>query len=308
MATLDGLTGTVLAEHPVLSTATPFPMTATAAATAAAAYPGWVPGIGAGAAPIEIIEAIRLIRMGSLVGLATLLTTPPPRPCLIRLAPDMVLVANWRPGLHAFYLQGADGKWRQSPVIGQGTPDGVLIADLPALERGYGRPLPPGVLAMARPRPRNVPKSLQTTDTSIATAMANAPDPCKNLPGQRHHMIPAALMEVHQSFLTAIDFTLDQGANLIRLPSDDAQKAGMLRECAENRPIHRGPTARIYERAVSSQLNTIEGELNAGQITRQGAAQKVQRLMSLVRQELESGRYTNVNDPALSRAIASWRI
>ncbi len=274
---------------------------------AAAAAPGWLPGIGFSANPLEIAEAIRLVRLGSLFGLAMFLTTVPPHPSLIRIAPDMVLVANWRPGLHAFYLRGADGMWRQS-VVGRGTPDGQLLADLTTLARAYGRPLPPEVLAMARPKQLNGSPKLQTTSAGIAKAMANSNDPCNQLPGQRHHMIPASLMPVHQYFLTAIDFTLDQGDNLINLPSDGAQQTGMRQKCGQNRPLHNGRTANIYERAVSSQLNTIEGELNSGEITAQGAKDKVQRLMSLIRSELESGRYANVNDPALSRTIAGWRI
>lgn len=302
MKTPDRLAAISWNDHPVLAATAPMRL------AAVAAHPGWVPGAGAGLTAIEIVEIIRLLRMGSIVGLAFALTTPPPRPTLIRLAPDLIMVANWRPGRHAFYLQGADGRWHQSPVVGQGTPDGVLVADLPALARGYGRPLPPGVLAMARPRPAGVPASLQTTASGIATAMANAPDPCNNLPGQRHHMIPASLTPIHQDFLKAIGFTLDQGANLINLPSTASQQAGMAQQCRQNRPIHNGRTAKIYENAVSRQLNTIEGELNAGQITRQGAAAKVQRLMSLIRREIESGRYSNVNDPALARTIAEWRI
>lgn len=138
--------------------------------------------------------------------------------------------------------------------------------------------------------------------------MANAPDPCKNLPGQRHHMILATLMVAHQSLLTAIDFTLDQAANLINIPSNGAQQTGMQQQCKQTRPIHNGRTAGIYERAVSSQLNTIEGELNLGTISKEAASAKVQRLMTVIRKELESGGYANVNDPKLSQTIAEWKL
>lgn len=305
MAKMHELAGAGAIDDPMARTAVPFPATA---AAAAAARPSFAPGFGIVANPVQIAEAIRLLRVGSLVGLAFALTTPPPRPTVIEITPDFVLVANYRRGSHAFFLRGADGMFRLSPVIGSGTPDGRLVADLGALERAYGRALPPAILAMARPRPANVAAALQTTSSGIARAMAGAPDPCNQLPGQRHHMIPASLMPTHQTFLTAIGFTLDQGANLINLPSNTTQQNGMAQHCRQNRPIHNGRTASIYERAVSSQLNTIEGELNAGLITRQGAADKVQRLMTLIRRELESGRYANVNDPALSRTIAGWRI
>ena len=181
MAAIDGLAGTTLADHPVLSTATPFPVVASAAAVAA--RPGWLPVAGEGVTFIDIIEAIRLLRVGSLVGLATLLTRTIPRPYLVNLAPDMVMVANWRPGWHAFYKRDADGMWRKMPVIGHGTPQGVLVADLTELERAYGRPLPPGVLAMAKPRPEGVPKQLQTTDATIATAMAKCAGPLQERAG-----------------------------------------------------------------------------------------------------------------------------
>lgn len=298
MKTPDMLAETSWGDDPVLAVAAPMRL------GAIAAHPGWVPGAGVGLTAIEIVEIIRLLRVGSMVGLAFALTTVPPRPSLVRLAPDMVMVANWRPGLHAFYLQGADGLWRRSPVVGQGTPDGALVADLPALARGYGHPLPPSVLGMARPRPAGVPAALQATASGMARAMANAPDPCKDLPGQRHHMVPASLMKRHETFLTRIVFTLDHGANLINLPSTDAQRTGMSQLCRQNRPIHSGRTAARYENAVSDRLNRIEGDLNAGRITPEQAGARVRRLMDMIRSELESGRHANVNDPGLADAIA----
>lgn len=113
---------------------------------------------------------------------------------------------------------------------------------------------------------------------------------------------------MHQRFLILIGFTLDQGANMIKLPSDAAQKTGMAELCRQDRPIHNGRTANDYHDAVSSQLNAIEGEMNAGDLTARQAAAKVDRLMSLLPQALQSGRYANVNDPALARVIESWRI
>lgn len=303
MKTPDRLAQAFPTDDPVLLAAAPMRL------AAPAARPGWASGLGWGVGPEAVVamEGARLLRAGFMWALATLFR-PPPHPVRIEVGPGLVLVANYRPGLHAFFVQGADGRWRLSPVVGRGTPDGVLVADLPALARDYGRPLPPGVLAMAAPRPAGVPARLQTTGAGIAKAMADSNDPCGNQPGQRHHMIPAVLMRNHQRFLTLIGFTLDQGANMIKLPSDAAQKSGMAQLCQQDRPIHNGRTANHYHDAVSSQLNAIEGEMNAGDITARQAAAKVDRLMSLLRQELQSGRYANVNDPALARVIESWRI
>ena len=305
---LDNLTGTRAASEATVRAAAPIQLAQAGAIAGPMSGPGSMSGLGWGVNPIEIWEALRLLRIGSLVGLAIFLTTPPPRPEGIRLSADLLLVANWRPGVHAFYIQGADGLWRMAPVMGHGTPEGQLVVDLGALAAAYGGPLPGSVLEMARPRPSGVPAQLQTTNTTIATAMANAPDPCKNLPGQRHHMIPASLMTRHQVFLTRVNFTLDQGANLINLPSSGPQQSDMQQQCRQNRPVHNGRTASHYENAVSDKLNQIEGELNALRITPQQAASRVDRLMSLIRSELESGRYTNVNDPNLARAISGMRL
>lgn len=184
--------------------------------------------------------------------------------------------------------------------------NGHISFDLSALQRAYGKELPPGILAMAG-RPAGVPVQLQTNPSTLAKAMAGAPDPCKNAKGPQHHIIPAELMTTHQGFLTKINFTLDQPANIIRLPGEDRQQQDMKQLCGELRPLHRGRHGNAYKNAVSEQLNKIEARFNSGQITSSQARSEVGRLMSEIRAELSTSRHAMVNDLSVADFIRSLR-
>jgi hypothetical protein len=181
--------------------------------------------------------------------------------------------------------------------------NGQLQFDLGALEAAYGKQIPTGILQMAA-RPAGVPTALQTTASGITTAMAGAPDPCGNLPGQRHHILPAEIMSANQQFLTRIGFKLDQPANMMKLPANQSQRNNMAEMCGENRPIHSGRHPREYGNAVSEQLRAIEGRgLGASE-----SRELVNRLMSAIRTELSSGGYSSVSDPRLANFIRAIRL
>lgn len=184
--------------------------------------------------------------------------------------------------------------------------DGQLIFDAAELERAYGGPLPDSVMQMARPANVSNP-ALQTTSRATATAMAGAPDPCKNLPGQNHHIVPAQLMQQHERFLTQIGFQLDDPNNLIRLPTDATQQNDMQQMCGATRPIHNGSHG-TYSQAVNQQLSRIEQQYVRGDITAAQARVKVDQLMQSVRSILNSGTYSSINDAGIARQIANLRI
>lgn len=185
------------------------------------------------------------------------------------------------------------------PVQVQG---GKLSFDLTTLQKAYGKALPPGILAMAG-RPAGVPAALQTNPSTLAKAMAGAPDPCKNAGGQQHHIIPAELMVKHQQFLTRINFVLDQPANIIRLPGDAPQRSDMEKLCGELRPLHRGRHPDAHKNAISDKLSQIENRMNSGQLSPAQARGEVNRLMSEIRAELSSTRHAMVNDISVANFI-----
>lgn len=176
--------------------------------------------------------------------------------------------------------------------------NGQLSFDADLLARSYGQPLPDSVLAMAA-RPAGVSNpDLQTTNRATAAAMAGAPDPCRNLPGQRHHIIPAQLMARHESFLTQIGFRLDDPNNLVRLPSNAPQQANMQQMCGETRPTHTGSHGR-YTDALDGKLSRIEARFNRGDISAQEAMAQVRQLMSQIRAELSTGSHATINSQSL---------
>lgn len=214
------------------------------------------------------------------------------------------------PGTRAYFTADTPGRfWGTNqkvlnvPVSVQ---NGHINFDLSALQRAYGKQLPPGILAMAG-RPAAVPAALQTNQTTLRAAMAGAPDPCRNASGPQHHIIPAELMTRHQSFLTKINFTLDQPANIIRLPGNRDQRQEMKELCGQWRPLHAGRHTRDYGNAISEKLTNIESRLNSGQINQVQARNEVGRLMSEIRAELSTSRHALVNDASVSNFIRSLK-
>lgn len=135
--------------------------------------------------------------------------------------------------------------------------------------------------------------------------MAQAPDPCKDLPGQSHHMMPAQLMERHEDFFTQIGFRLDDPANMVRLPRNGAEQTDMAQLCGETRPTHNGSHGK-YSDAVDDKIKGIKEALDDGDITSVEARAKVQMLMNEVRSAISSGRFSgSINDPALAAYIRS---
>lgn len=185
--------------------------------------------------------------------------------------------------------------------------NGQVQFDLGTLQQAYGRPLPEGIVAMAG-RPAGVPAALQTTQGGAVTAMAGAPDPCRNLPGAAHHIIPASAMAANQAFLTKIGFVLDQPANMMKLPTNSTQQSDMSQMCGETRPIHQGRHPNSYEQAISDKLQGIESRLNAGSITQSEARSLVNELMSKVRTEISTGGHLRINDASLSHFIRNLRL
>lgn len=133
----------------------------------------------------------------------------------------------------------------------------------------------------------------------------SAPDPCRDMKGQRHHIIPAEAMAGHQKFLAQIGFALDQPANMIRLPSDGKMQQEMKEFCDQKRPIHLGRHPTDYRNAISDKLTQIESRLNSGQINNAQARGEVNRLMGEIRAELSSSRHGFVNDASVIRFIRS---
>jgi A nuclease family of the HNH/ENDO VII superfamily with conserved AHH len=289
-----------------------------------------LPAAGAGAATGQVsldIAAIRAAAAGigpyaavigrlGVLSLPLMLSGDTPRPpaqdlkfgdLTLRITAPAAFTEVGDPGTRAQFLVDKPGWFHfgsgqtalNVPVTVQ---NGQVQFDLGALQQAYGRPLPEGILAMAG-RPAGVPAALQTTSSGIATAMAGAPDPCRNLPGQRHHIIPAEAMTANQAFLTRIGFTLDQPANMIKLPANATQRNDMSQMCGETRPIHNGRHPQSYEQAVSQQLRGIESRLNAGTITRAEARSLVNELMSTIRTELTTGGYARINDSAVANFI-----
>lgn len=205
-----------------------------------------------------------------------------------------------KPGLIHF---GSGKRKLDVPVTVQ---NGQISFDIGALQRAYGKQLPPGILAMAA-RPAGVPAALQTNPTTLRTAMAGAPDPCRNASGPQHHIIPAELMTRHQSFFTKINFTLDQPANIIRLPGNRDQRQEMKDLCGQWRPLHAGRHTRDYGNAISEKLTNIERRLNSSQINQVQARNEVGRLMSEIRAELSISRHALVNDVSVSNFIRSLK-
>jgi A nuclease family of the HNH/ENDO VII superfamily with conserved AHH len=297
----------------------------------AVAIPAAGSGVGAGSVSLDI-AAIRAAASGigpyaaiigrlGVLSLPLLLSGDTPQPpaqdlkfgdLTLRLTAPAAFKEVGDPGTRAQFLVDKPGWFHfgsgqtvlNVPVTVQ---NGQARFDLGALERAYGKPLPPGIVAMAG-RPAGVPAALQTTSSGITTAMAGAPDPCRNLPGQRHHIIPAEAMTANQAFLTRIGFVLDQPANMIKLPSNATQRNDMTQMCNETRPIHNGRHPQSYEQAVSEQLQGIESRLNAGSITNAEARGLVNELMSKVRAELTTGGYARINDSAVANFIRNLRL
>jgi A nuclease family of the HNH/ENDO VII superfamily with conserved AHH len=181
--------------------------------------------------------------------------------------------------------------------------NGQLRFNTGALEGAYGRPLPDAISAMAA-RPTGVPGALQTTPAGIKSAMAGAPDPCRNLPGERHHIIPAEIMGSHSAFLTRVGFKLDQSANMIKLPRDGQQRSDMQSLCQETRPVHSGRHPADYGRAIGERLREIESR----NLSAADSRVAINRLMSEIRQVMVSGNYAKVNDPNLVQFIRSLKL
>lgn len=159
---------------------------------------------------------------------------------------------------------------------------------------------------------------LSTTYERTSTAMRlSQVDQCKDMPGQRHHEIPAELMEKHADFLNKIGYSLDYGLSrpnaraphsgepeaIIRLPTNEAERAAMsaVPGCGD-RTIHNGSHSE-YAKAVDEQLQKIKDRFNRGQLNREQARAAVGRLLDGTRNLLQSGQFPHVNDAALARAI-----
>ena len=181
----------------------------------------------------------------------------------------MIVVVNAEPSIHRFTIRGADGLWSapESSLTGTTNPDGTLNADWAALEEAYGRPLPDSILPTARPAGLDRYPNLQTTRAGVAAAMADSDDPCRHLPGEDHHILPAGVMRPNQAFLNSIGFRLDSPENLIRLPADDRQRDVMSEMCGESRSTHRGRHPKAYENAIDRHLQQIGEDFSAGRIS-----------------------------------------
>jgi hypothetical protein len=291
----------------------PLAMTISGATAAAGALPEATPAlsrlgqIGAGMAEGALGAAGRLAGpLGIVLGVITPDNT---QQLSAPVAPD--LRAVWAPGdLSVRFQKRVDGEWRDLGVTGQLDNGAAIRVDTQALETAYGHALPdpPGVplLAPMARRPEGVNnRALQTTSDSARTAMAQAPDPCKNLPGQNHHIVPAQLMKRNEDFFTQIGFRLDDPANMVRLPRDPAEQADMAQLCGETRPTHNGPHDK-YAEAVNEKIDGIKEQLEEGKISPAEAQAKVQALMSEIRSAIASGRFGgSLNDAALAAHIRS---
>jgi len=160
---------------------------------------------------------------------------------------------------------------------------------------------------------RGVPgdELLSTTGYRTKKAMESATsDPCRNFDGQRHHMIPAQLMDDNQKFLRRIGFSLDDGfrqstgqSNMIRLPRSDPQREAMkANPSCGDRAIHNGSHP-DYTNAVNEQIGKIRAKFEQGTISRSEAGAKMNSLMQALQRQLTSGQYTAMNDPRLISAI-----
>lgn len=260
--------------------------------------------------------AVELGRLGVLaLPLALSGDTPHvPQPARHQIAPDLALYVS-PDGKQAWFARETEresvGPFRMLPRserlnVPVQLVNGQAVFDPSRLQDAYGKPLPPHIMPAARPVGVSNP-ALQTTSSRTATAMANSPDPCKNAPGQSHHVIPAQLMGKHESLFTKIGFKLDQASNLVRLPRNELHRAEMKSICSEDRAIHNGSHGR-YSEAVSKQLNNIERELEMGRISSHEARAKVDVLCRELSSALRSGNYQSMNDPALARFISQLRV
>ena len=147
---------------------------------------------------------------------------------------------------------------------------------------------------------------LSATYATTRTAMANSADACGDMPGQRHHEIPAELMDKHARFLNKIGYSLDYGLSrpnaranptgepeaVIRLPRNAEEQAAMMDAmpgCGK-RTIHNGSHPE-YAKAVDEQLKKIEEPFNNGELDRDQARAAVGRLLDGIRNLLQSGRF-----------------
>ena len=211
---------------------------------------------------------------------------------------------EYRAGKRTLDILDADGK-----VIGSVDREKGTVSLTPEAHQALD------ALRTTMSRERGVPAhpELSTTYWRAKTAARNA-DPCEQ-PGQNHHVVPVDLMKDHQDFFEEIGFNLDKGLsgqggaqNVIRLPATEAQRAAMKNDAAcGDRTIHNGPHNE-YAKAIDAQIERIRGQLDSGKIGVQEARAKLSRLMDLTRQELLSGRYSTMNDPALARAIEGFRL
>ena len=260
--------------------------------------------------------AVELGRLGVLaLPLALSGDTPRgPQPAKHQIAPDLALYVS-PDGKQAWFARETErdsiGPFRMLPRserldVPVQLVNGQAVFDPSRLQDAYGKPLPPHVMPAARPVGVSNP-DLQTTSSRTATAMASSPDPCKNAPGQSHHVIPADLMKNNEAFFTKIGFKLDDGKNLLRLPNSAASQANMNAICGEMRSIHSGPHGR-YSNAVDEQIKAIERQLDAQKIDPAQAKAKVEVLINELQGALRSGRYQSMNDPALLQHIRNLRI
>ena len=134
---------------------------------------------------------------------------------------------------------------------------------------------------------------LATTYGRTSTAMDKSADPCKDLPGARHHEVPAELMDRHADFLNEIGYSLDYGLSrpnaraphsgeaesMIRLPTNEAERSAMsaIPGCGD-RTIHNGSHPE-YAKAVDEKLQDIKDQFNSGQLSKEEARAMVGRLL-----------------------------
>lgn len=260
--------------------------------------------------------AVELGRLGVLaLPLALSGDTPRgPQPAKHQIAPDLALYVS-PDGKQAWFARETEresiGPLRFLPHserldVPVQLVNGQAVFDPSRLQDAYGKPLPPHVMPAARPVGVSN-TDLQTTSSRTATAMASSPDPCKNAPGQSHHVIPADLMKGNEAFFTKIGFKLDGGKNMLRLPNSAASQADMNAICGETRSIHSGRHDG-YSKAVDEQIKMIKRDLSSGKLNSAEAKAKVDLLMNELQIALRSGRYQSMNDPALIRHINNLRI
>lgn len=224
--------------------------------------------------PVDLARIANILRSGSLVGLlmsaAQRLTTPPPQPVVVRVADDIMMIFNNQRYTHDFLFQGADGKWRYAQndrqlVRATGSSDGLLVVDLQALSRAYGRPLPNQIVNMttigvealqgatvleARARPAGVPANLQTTSASARAALGLQTGNMM----QAHHLIPANVWGAFAPYFAAaqtVGWHPDVG-NTIALPADPATQAH-LAGIGIYLPMHSGSHPN-YDAQVTAKL------------------------------------------------------